>query len=92
MQLQYQKTYLSIDHFEPVEIPNFVVLTGVNGSGKSHLLQAINHKHVVIAGLDNPHIVLFNYETFKLENEGAFNGHQLAAEKEAAWNFHTQHC
>jgi predicted ATPase len=72
-------------------MPDFVVLTGVNGSGKSHLLEAIDKKHVAVQGIDNPHIVLFNYETFRLDNEPEFNAHQLSAERESAWQYYQSH-
>ncbi|HHT9136864.1 MAG TPA: hypothetical protein ACFYEK_06400, partial [Candidatus Wunengus sp. YC60] len=91
MRLIYKQPYLSIDQFNPVEIPDFVVLTGINGSGKSHLLDAIDKRHVAVEGMENPHIVLFNYETFKLDNEQAFNAHQLSSERESAWQYHQQH-
>lgn len=91
MQLQFKKSYLSISQFNPVELPEFTVLTGVNGSGKSHLLEAIERRDVVIAGMENSKIVRFNYESFKLENEAAFNAHQLYTERESAWQFFNQH-
>jgi len=87
MRLEFRSQYASIDRFSPVEIPDFTVLTGVNGSGKSHLLEAINNKSVNVQGLENGHIVLFNYENFRLDNEPSFTGHQLSAESEAAWQF-----
>lgn len=90
LQLQYKNTYLSIDQFDPVEISDFVVLTGVNGSGKSHLLEAIEKRHVDFVGMEQAHIVRFNYVTFCLDNEPAFNAHQLSAERESAWQFHNQ--
>lgn len=90
MRLEYNNDYISIEKFNPVELPDFVVLTGVNGSGKSHLLQAINNKKVVFSDFDDANIVFFNYETFKLENESSFNAHQLSAETESAWSFHEQ--
>lgn len=90
MQLYFKSKHISIDPFDPVDIPDFVVLTGVNGSGKSHLLDAIDKRHVAIAGMEQAHIVLFNYETFKLENEPVFNAHQLSSEREAAWQYHQQ--
>ena len=85
MQLYFKGSYISIDQFDSVEIPDFTVLTGVNGSGKSHLLEAIEKQHVAISGMEKAHIVLFNYETFRLDNESTFNAHQLSAEREAAW-------
>jgi len=90
MQLQFKKPYLSISQFNPIELAEFSVLTGVNGSGKSHLLEAIERRDVVIAGMENSKIVRFNYESFKLENEAAFNAHQLYSERESAWQFFNQ--
>lgn len=90
MLIEFQRPHASIDRFDPTEIADFTVLTGVNGSGKSHLLEAIDLRHVTIRGLENAHIVLFNYENFRLENEPSFTGHQLSAEREGAWQFHQQ--
>ena len=90
MQLQFKNKHISIEQFNPVDLSDFTVLTGVNGSGKSHLLEAIEKRLVAIAGMEQAHIVLFNYETFKLDNEPVFNGHQLSAERESAWQFHQQ--
>jgi predicted ATPase len=90
LQLHFKNPYISIEQFDPIEIPDFVVLTGVNGSGKSHLLGAIEKRHVTIAGMEQAGIVLFNYETFKLDNEPEFNAFQLSAERESAWQFHQQ--
>lgn len=91
MLLQFRSPHASITQFNPVEIANFTVLTGVNGSGKSQLLQAINSKKVVIQGMENAHIVLFNYENFRLDNEPTFTGHQLSSEREQAWNYFNSH-
>lgn len=90
MKLVYKSDYLSITKFSPVEIPDFTVLTGVNGSGKSHLLAAIEKNNVITEGVSNPRIVHFNYETFKLENEAQTNAQQILAERTAAWNFFLQ--
>jgi len=88
VQLHFKTPYISIDQFDPIEIPDFTVLTGVNGSGKSHLMEALEKKHVTISSMEQAHIVLFNYETFRLENEGSFKAEQLANEREAAWQYH----
>lgn len=91
MKLNFKEQYKSISKFNVVELEDFTVLTGVNGSGKSHLLEAIEQKKVVITGYeDSNNIVHFNYETFRLENEGAFNAQQIASEKEGAWTFFEQ--
>ena len=91
MKLIFKQSHLSIDQFDPVEIPDFVVLTGVNGSGKSHLLDAINKKYVIVDGLKYSHIVLFNYETFRIEGESLINANQLFSECESAWSTLQQH-
>ena len=90
MKLLFREKHLSISQFNPTELNDFTVLTGVNGSGKSHLLDAIEKRKVVIEGMDSANIVLFNYETFKLENEGAYNAQQIANERDAAWVFYEQ--
>lgn len=91
LQLNFKSPYISIDQFDPVEIPNFTVLTGVNGSGKSHLMEALEKQHVILSGMQQANIVLFNYETFRLENESEFKAEQLANEREAAWQYHQTH-
>jgi ABC-type iron transport system FetAB ATPase subunit len=90
MNLIFREKYLSIESFNPINLAEFTVLTGINGSGKSQLLQAIEQKKVIIDGLENANIVYFNYETFKMENEGAFNAQQISLERESAWNFFEQ--
>ncbi len=87
MKLQFKSKHLSISQFNAVEFSNFTVLTGVNGSGKGHLSEAIERSAVSIAGIENPKIVRFNYESFKLENENAYNAQVIASEKESAWNY-----
>src|SRR3990167_171316 len=91
MKLQYGQDYLSIRKFDPVVLPNLVVLTGVNGSGKSHLLESIENGQSVLEGIQKTRVVRFNYETFRLENEEAFNAHQISSERESAWQYFQQH-
>lgn len=87
MQIQYKQQHISIEKFNNIELSDFTVLTGTNGSGKSHLLSAIEQKKVIFPNIENPNIVLFNYETFKLDNEPAFNAQQLSNERESAWQY-----
>ncbi len=88
MEIQFKQNHISIEQFDPVEVTDFVVLTGVNGSGKSHLLSAIEQRKVIISGMEHARIVHFNYETFRLENEPAFNAQQISSETNAAWQFY----
>lgn len=41
MNLKFVRKYCSIKELDDFEFPEFVVLTGVNGSGKTHLLKAM---------------------------------------------------
>lgn len=91
MLLRFNTDYASITEFDPIELPGFTILTGVNGSGKSHLLEAISKGSARLEGIELNQIVLFNYENFRLENEPAFSGQQLAGEKQNAWNYLRQH-
>ncbi len=43
MKLSFLRTHKSITSFPEINLPDFVVLTGVNGAGKSHLLEAIEN-------------------------------------------------
>ena len=80
MELIFKQNHISITNFKPIELSDFTVLTGVNGSGKSHLLGAIEAKKCVLKGFDNARIVHFNYENFKLDNESAFDAQQIKQE------------
>ena len=42
MKIQIVKEYKSIKAPQEFELPDFVVLTGKNGSGKSHLMEAMS--------------------------------------------------
>jgi predicted ATPase len=87
MKLTFTQNHLSVEAFQEVNADDFIVLTGVNGSGKSHLLDAIEQRKVFIDDSNVLRIVKFNFETFRLENESAYNGQQLAAERQNAWSF-----
>ncbi len=90
MKLIFKQPHISITQFNPIDLSDFTVITGVNGSGKSHLLSAIEQKKCSIQGLENATVVHFNYENFKLENEAEFNAQQIKQETTEAWNFYQQ--
>ncbi|AMP01393.1 ATPase associated with various cellular activities family protein [Collimonas arenae] len=51
MRLNFTQTYQSIYSLVSDELPDFVVLTGPNGSGKTHLLRAIEAGHISVDGV-----------------------------------------
>lgn len=90
MKITFQSKNKSIDPFNEIETPDFIVLTGINGSGKSQLLEAIELKQVIINNLNTLKVVRFNFENFRLENEGQHNAQQIYQEVDQAWHFFQQ--
>ena len=87
MNLKFQNEYLSIKQFDDIELEDFTVLTGVNGSGKSHLLQALEQEACQIDSIISKDIVFFDFIQFKIENEQATNKDQITRERQGAWNY-----
>lgn len=68
MRLKYISEYLSIKQFDDIELNDFTVITGVNGAGKSHLLNAIEKGSVKIDAIETENIRLYNYNDFNVVN------------------------
>jgi predicted ATPase len=49
--LRFVKVYRSISELPSVDLPDFTIITGINGSGKSQLLEAIENESVKAEGL-----------------------------------------
>jgi hypothetical protein len=90
MRLTFVEPYKSITSFPEIELPNFVVLTGVNGGGKTHLIEAIEKGVIRIEDItyDNQTkpIRLFNSMNLIPSDNGAFAPSQLTQERLALWN------
>lgn len=67
-ELIFVNNYKSIQSFEPVELDNFSIFTGKNGSGKTHLLEAIKSGQTTLNSFQPNEIVYFDFETFKTDN------------------------
>ena len=46
MKLTFVRPHASINSLNEIDLPRFTLLTGINGSGKTHLLQCILDGHV----------------------------------------------
>ncbi|PZO44938.1 MAG: AAA family ATPase [Pseudanabaena frigida] len=89
MKLSFLKSYKSIDSLPDIELPDFVVLTGVNGAGKSHLLEAIENGFMQIdnIGVNNQTrpIQRFNWTNLNPQDQGAFAPYQITQERFGFW-------
>jgi len=90
MKLAYDsdQPYISIHRFNPIKLKPFSILTGLNGSGKTHLLSAIKGGYIEIEDLDpDEDIVYYNYTDFMVKNSSAANGQQLRSKRDNAFKF-----
>lgn len=87
MEIIFKEKYLSISAFDDIVLPEFTVITGVNGSGKSHFLTALEEGKIGIKDFDDPLIARFTSESFKLESEQIINQMVLHQQKEQVYAF-----
>ncbi len=68
MKLTFNGQYQSLTSFPDTELNDFSIITGLNGSGKTHLLRAINAGHIRIDGVDFSEVIFYNYNDFTIHN------------------------
>lgn len=91
MLLSLKKPYISIKSLKAAELPNFVVLTGKNGSGKSHLLQAIQREDIAVDELDSGDINLLTLSSFKVSSQAASSLRELEGIRDRSYKlFHPE--
>lgn len=84
--LKFINDHKSVRSYETVQLPELAVLTGVNGSGKTHLLESILSGASSLGKVSLSEIKYFDFKTFYLESEAAFNSQQIDQEKIQAWD------
>ena len=87
--LKFNQQHLSIKPFEDVELPQFSIITGLNGSGKTHLLKAIDGGQCSIGSVHPQDVQYFSYVDFLAKTSPSLNAHQLRQQKDQAWAFWT---
>ena len=92
MKLIFNKPYKSMRNLPVVELPDFVVLTGVNGAGKSHLLEALETGAISIEGIPQNQvhgpkpIRRFDSTTLVPQDSASFSGAQISSERAGLWS------
>ena len=65
MNIKLNQPHLSIKKLSSVDLPDFTVLIGRNGVGKTHLLEAIKAGHVSIQGIQTSEIEKYDIRSFQ---------------------------
>ncbi|RZT00189.1 AAA family ATPase [Aquimarina brevivitae] len=85
MKLKYKEDHISIKYFDEIDLEDFTVFTGKNGSGKTHLLEAIDLGKAEVEGVDKSEIVYYNYNDFSVF-EGKTQNDPLRNQRRYNWN------
>ena len=70
MKIELTQPYHSINEVQTTELPDFAVLIGRNGAGKTQLLAALKAGAARVAGIGPDDIELFDMRTFRSPNSG----------------------
>src|SRR5215218_10340681 len=83
MKLTFQSPHMSIVEFPPTELPSFTLLTGLNGSGKTHFLKSLAGGHIGIDAAPNfkEDIRYFDWTTMVPQDTGLFQSESLIQER-----------
>ncbi len=84
MNLSFTSPHLSIQSLPAVDVPSFTLITGVNGAGKTHLLQAIAAGHVRadVAPNKEEDIRIFDWTTLVPNDTGEFQAAAVYNERD----------
>ena len=70
MHVTLKTPYRSIKQMDGFDLPDFAVLIGRNGVGKTQLLTGISEGHIVVSGFSRPGIELYNFSSFHAGDSG----------------------
>jgi hypothetical protein len=95
MRISFGSTYLSIKSFPDIDVPDFCLLTGLNGAGKSHFLQALQAGNLRAdcapnQSPQNPtEVRFFDWKSLVPQDTGIFMSENLRNERVEAFNQYT---
>ena len=84
MDLQFRGAHLSITDAPGTSLPEFTVLTGVNGSGKTHFLRAIERKAIQLTegASELKEVKFYDWNSLIPSNSSTVHSHQLYAPRD----------
>ena len=88
MKITTKRSYKSLKFCQPFTLPDFTVLTGKNGSGKSHFLEAMCMDSIIEITADDNHLSNIRYIPFNGLNPDVAkeaNYRQIQTAKENLW-------
>jgi len=88
IRLSFKSRHKSIASLPNTVLPPFTILTGVNGSGKTHLIQAISGGQVTVEGISpgNNSIQPFDWNNFSPQVDDGANPASMRVNRENALN------
>lgn len=88
IQLKFTNQHKSITFFPDTQLPPFTIITGVNGSGKTHFLEAIQSGQIEVKGVqaNTNQIRRFNWNDFSPQVEQGANPSVMRQSRENALN------
>lgn len=87
MKIKFLQNYKSIEGFNEKEIKDFSIFTGLNGAGKTHILESIHEGFIKVDNIHKDEIIYFNFTNFLLQNQSAASAVSVVKLKKFAWNF-----
>ena len=88
MRLELKHPYLSIKEMSEIDLPNFAVLIGRNGVGKTQLLDAIKSGRIVVSGVPTSEIEKYDINTFTTNDSHKISwGHCIFGDRTAELYF-----
>lgn len=73
MKLKLLNPSRSIVSLNDIEINDFSIITGINGSGKTHLLYAIEDGSIEVEGVPSSDVIYYNYNDFNIDYNQSSN-------------------
>ncbi len=68
MRIKFKQPYLSIKNLNEIDLPDFTMLIGRNGVGKTQILEAIKQDYISVAGIASSEIEMYDLESFRLQD------------------------